>query len=183
MTSLERLRLAVALGHAVPGAELRLRTVDDEQIVVASEPHGAISPCVMRRVAIASSWPNVPDHSAKIVDIEVGGSLEDLGGGVYRVERDGIEQRWIASTLHPDAISDLLDLVGLDTVPADAMHGCLKPDCELGVTLLVVTSTDLRYSHALDDIAAQAATSMIVEELLQRPADSVRSSQRSGGAA
>ena len=167
MTSLERLRLAVALGHTVQGAELRLHSDQSEEIVVSSHPAADIGPCEMRRMVIASSCAQVPDHSGRIRTITCGGSLEDLGGGVFRVLRGGTEQRWIASLLRPEVVSDILDLVGVDGVPADAMHGCLKPDSGLGVTMLVITSNEPRYDHALDEISAQAAASMFVEELVR----------------
>lgn len=181
MNSLERLRLAAALGHTVPGAVLRLQTTQHEEIVVSAHPAGDISPCAMRRVIVALSCPTIPDHSEKIARIDVGGSLEELGGGVYGVVRDGVEQRWIASLLKPDLVADLLDVVGVDSLPDDVMHGCLKPDTDLGVTLLVVSSNDRRYDHALDEVAAKAAATIFAEELLRSATGSGCSAQRSRG--
>ena len=167
MQPLDRLRLATALGHAVPGAQLTLHTDRSEHIVVASHPAADVNPCALRRVVIAFGYERCPDHSGKVDDVTIGGALDDLGGGVFRVVRRGIEQRWIATLLAPDVVAELLDVVGLDDVPADAMHGCLKPDSELGVTMLVVTSNDPRYDDVLDEIAQQAAASIFAEELLR----------------
>lgn len=165
VTPLERLRLAAALGHAVPASELRLHTPAGETIFVSAHPSADIEPCAMRRVVQAFACPNNTDHSGRVAAVEFGGSLTDLGGGVFRVGRNGMEQRWVASLLTPDRIAELLDDVGLDELPDDAMHACLKPDLELGVTLLVITANDERYRHLLDDIATQAAAAIFVEEL------------------
>jgi hypothetical protein len=165
MQPLDRLRLATALGHAVPGAQLTLHTDRGEQIVVASHPAADVDPCALRRVVIAFGHERCLDHSGKVDQVTIGGALDDLGGGVYRVLRHGIEQRWIATLLEPDVVAELL--VGLDDAAAEAMHGCLKPDCELGVTMLVVTSDDPRAGEVLDEIAQQAAALIFAEELLR----------------
>lgn len=165
MTPLERLRLAAALGHAVPASELRLHTPAGETIIVSAHPAADIDPCAMRRVVCAFACPNNTDYSQRVAAVEIGGSLVDLGGGVFRVGRNGTEQRWVASLLTPDRIAELLDDVGLDKLPDEAMHGCLKPDPELGVTLLVITANDERYLDLLDHIASRAAAAIFVEEL------------------
>lgn len=167
MNSLEQLRIAVALAHTLPGAELRLHTGVSGDLVVSPHPAADIDPCTMRRVVIASRCPDVPDHAARVESMSLGGALDDLGGGVFRTVSDGLEQRWIATTLGPGVVADLLDLVGLDTVPEEAMQGRLKPDGDLGVTLLVITANDARFDHDLDEFAAQAAASMFTAELLR----------------
>ncbi len=165
MTPLERLRLAAALGHAVPASELRLHTPAGETIIVSAHPSADIDPCAMRRVVCAFACPNNTDHSGRVAAVEFGGSLTDLGGGVFRVAHNGMEQRWVATLLTPDRLAELLDDVGLDELPDEAMHGCLKPDPELGVTLLVITANNERYLDVLDDIATKAAAAIFVEEL------------------
>lgn len=173
MTSLEQLRLAVALGHTAPAAELRLRTVDGDVIVVAGHRTADVDPCTMRRIVQSSSRPQGVDRSRRIVDVTVGGALEDLGAGVHRVVRHGAEQRWIASLLEPHRVAAILATVAVDGVPHDAVDACLKPDPDLGVTVLVITSPDARYRHHLDEFAAQAAAACYVEELRQSIGDAV----------
>lgn len=165
MTPLERLRLAVSLAHCVPGSELRLLTSNDETIVVNAHPAADLDACAMRRVVRAASCPSRPDVSERVVAVAYGGSLEDLGGGVFRAVSNGREQRWIASLLRPRRIADLLGDVGLHEVPDDAMHACLKPDAELGVTLMVITADDARHAHHLDEIATRAAAAIFVDEM------------------
>ena len=167
MTPLERLRLAVALGHTAPAAELRLRTVDGDAVVVAGHHTADIDPCAMRRIVQSGACARGVDCSGRVAEVTVGGSLEDLGAGVYRLARRGVEQRWIASLLEPHRIAAVLDGVGVDGVPHDAVHACLEPDPDLGVTVLVIASPDARYRHHLDEYAAQAAAACYVEELRQ----------------
>lgn len=182
MTRLEQLRLAAALGHTVPAAELRLHTDCGEEIIVSHHPSADISPCAFRRVVAASVCPNQPDLAYKVVAISIGGALVDLGGGVLSSRCVADEQRWVASLLTPQRISDLLDGVGLDKVPPDALHACLKPDSDLGVTIVAVTANDVRYHHLLDEIAAQVAAACFVEELCCAAASASHSNDHVGGA-
>ncbi|MFK7918190.1 MAG: hypothetical protein AB8G14_08950 [Ilumatobacter sp.] len=180
MTPLERLRLAAALGHTVPGTELFLHTDTGERVVVSTHPAGDISPCAFRRVIAASACPNQPDVAQRVAGVTIGGALFDLGGGVFSARCVGVEQRWVASLLDANRVSKLLDAVGLDSVPDDALHARLKPDSGLGVTVLAIGVSDARFHHALDEIAAQVAATCFVEEL-RLSAASVRHSNKPMG--
>ncbi|MFT6763968.1 MAG: hypothetical protein ACJAXA_002632 [Candidatus Aldehydirespiratoraceae bacterium] len=183
MTPLERLRLATALGHTVPGAQLRLHTDRDEIIMVSHHPAADIDPCAMRRVVAASSCAGQPDLSQRIVDVTICGGLVDTGGGVFSRSVGDVEQRWIASLLQPQRLADLLDDVGLEVVPDDAMSARMKPDSALGVTVLAITVNDARFHHALDEIAARTAAACFVEELRCDAAGTAHSNGRMRGAA
>jgi len=165
MTPLEHLRLAAAVCHTIPASELHLRSSTGETIMVSAHRAADLDACALRNVVRAFACPNNPDYSERIVAIDYGGSVSDLGGGVFRVAHNGSEQRWIASLLQPERIAELLDDIGADELPDEAMNGCLKPDPDLGVTLLVITANHERHLAALDDIAAQAAAAIFVEEL------------------
>ena len=167
MTSLERFRLATALTHTVPGATMHVACHSGQQVHVGSHPTADLDACAMRKVAIASGRPEVRDYSALVADITVSGALQHLGGGVYRRVVDGVEQRWLATVLPPETVAELLDLCGPAGTPDDAMHACLKPDCDLAVTCVVVTANSATYRHLLDEIAASDAAVILVEELLR----------------
>jgi len=167
MTSLERLRLATALTHTVPGATMHVACHSGHQVHVGSHPGADIDACAMRKVAIASGRREVRDYSELVADITVSGALQHLGGGVYRRVFDDVEQRWLATVLPPETVAELLDLCGPAGTPADAMHACLKPDCDLAVTCLVITANRNEYHHVLDEIAASASAAILVEELLR----------------
>lgn len=181
MTPLERLRLATALAHTVPGAELRLVTHSGEQIVVSRHPAADIDPCKMRQVVAASACPRHPDLSRRITAVTIGGSLVDLGGGIFVSRSGGLEHRWVASLLPHQSLSELLDDVGHDQVPADAMRATLKPDPELGVTVISVTSNHARFDHALDEVATHVAAVCFVAELCSHAATLAHSNERIGG--
>lgn len=182
MTPLERLRLATALVHAVPGAELRIRTTNSEQICVSHAPAGDIDPCKLRQIVAASACPNRPDLSQRIAEMTVGGSLIDVGGGIAATRCGGREQRWITSLLPYQKLTELLDDVGHGDVPANAIQASLKPDPELGVTVVGITANDARFDHALDNVAAQVAAACFVAELCSDVAISARSNNRIEGA-
>lgn len=182
MTPLERLRLATALAHTVPGTELRLVTDSGEQIVVSRHPAADIDACKMRQVVAASACPRHPDLSRRIGSVMVGGALVDLGGGVFGSRSGGLEHRWVASLLPYPKLSELLDDVGHHQVPADAMRASLKPDPELGVTVISVTSNHVRFDHALDEVAAEVAAACFVAELCSHMATLAHSDDRIEGA-
>lgn len=165
-TSLERLRLATALTHTVPGATMRVACHSGQQVYVGSHPGADLDACAMRKVAIASGRPEMRDYSELVADITVSGALQHLGGGVYRRVLDEVEQRWLASVLPPETIAELLDVGGPVDTPDDAMHACLKPDCDLAITCVVIT-VNSEYQHALDEIAANASAAILVEELMR----------------
>lgn len=164
MTPLERLRLSVAVGHAVYGAELRLTTDRGDVITVSSHSAAQLDHCSLRRLVAASTCPGRPDVSDHIVAIELTGSLSDAGGGVYRVVRQGHEQRWIPSLLHPNRLGELLTALQIDGVDNDELHATLKPDELLGVTIIVLTTAE-RFVDRLDEAAEYWAASIAVDEL------------------
>lgn len=166
MTSLERLRLATALTHTVPGATMHIVCHSGRHVHVGVHPGADLDACAMRKVVIASGRPEVRDYSEHVADIAVSGALQHLGGGVYRRVFDDIEQRWLTTVLTPETVAELLDLCGPAGTPDDAMHACLKPDCDLAVTCVVITANCHEHQHLLDEIAANASAAILVEELM-----------------
>jgi hypothetical protein len=163
VTPLHRLQLAVALAHAVPGSVLRMRGRDGQTVVVADHPAADLDACAMRRVVHASARPDGPDLAPYVASIELGGSLDDLGGGVVRVVVGGVEQRWIPSLLGPRRLVDLL--VGVGDATDDTVGACVKPDPDLGVSLVVIAPGDGNDAREIDAVAATVAAAIFVEEL------------------
>ena len=110
------------------------------------------------------------------------GSLQHIGGGVHRRVVGEVEQRWIATLLSPATVADLLDDCGPNGIPHDAMHACLKPDNDLAVTCIAITANDPKFDRLLDEVAAQAMSAFLVEELL-RSTDQDAPGGRAAGAA
>lgn len=181
MTPLERLRLATALVHAVPGAVLELRTDQHERIVVGNHPSADIDPCKMRRIVAAMACPNRPDLAGRVSEVSFGGELVDMGGGVFATRTGGREHRWLASLLGFPTLAELLDDAGPDTLPSDVMHATLKPDPELGVTVVGVTVEDDRFADRIDDVAADVAAACFVAELCGVTSEDALGHHRSEG--
>ena len=95
------------------------------------------------------------------------GSLQHIGGGVHRRVVGDVEQRWIATLLTPATVAELLDDCGPNGIPHDAMHACVKPDSELAVTCVAITANDPKFDRLLDEVAAQAMSAFLVEELMR----------------
>lgn len=165
MTPSEHLRLAAAIAHIVPGAELRLSPRHGRQVLVGRRPNADIDPCPFRQMVAAAAFPDGPDLADHLGLIEIGGAIVDVGGGVWASSVDRRQQRWIASFLPPHRLAELLDAIGLDTVAPDAMHACLKPDPLLAVTVAAITADDLRALEFLDDVASSIAATCLIEGL------------------
>ncbi len=163
---LEAIRLASALVHAVPGAELRLTCAAGVDVVVSRHPAADLTPCAMRQVVIDArrrSAATLGGSVSRIVELAVGGSMEEFGGGVVRSRTPcGAEQRWLATTLPWELVADLLR----ELPCPDAMHATVRPDDALAVTLVGVSTTTADLVPQLDRLGASLAAQLLVEELL-----------------
>jgi hypothetical protein len=169
MTPSQRLRLAAAIAHSVPGAELRLSPRHGRAVVVGRHLNADVDPCPFRAMVVAAAASSDGADLVELADhlgsIEIGGAIVDTGGGIWASSVDLRQQRWIASFLPPHRLAELIDAIGLDTVALDAMHACLKPDPLLAVTVAAITAADLRSLEFLDDVVASIAATCMIEEL------------------
>ncbi len=162
------LREAIALVHTVAGAELRLVTERGE-LLVGRGPDCELSPCELRQAFLAASAPGAPDCFRAVHDLEIGGSLRDLGGGMYGLwPSDGSPaHRWFATTLHPGDIVELVEGCDLD-VPDDAMNAGVATDTPLGVSAVDVSPSKAHFADRLDEVARWFLDRCVVEELVQQ---------------
>lgn len=167
------LREAISLAHTVPGAELRLLTERGE-LLVGRHPEHDLSPCELRQAFLVGTTPNGRDCFRSIREAELGGSLHDLGGGMYETwPADGPVERWFATTLHPKDIVDVVEGCELD-VPDDAVNAGVATDAPLGISAVRVTPSELEHQDRVDEVARWFLAQCVVEELIQRvEADSV----------
>lgn len=168
MTPVQQLRLGVALAHAVPGAQLRLVDHDGRLLCAGAHPAADLDLCALRRVVSRRLGAGgVPEG---ISGVGVGGSLEHLGGGLYRRRAHDVEERWFVSFLEPGILTTVLegcDPGRLGHGSAAEIHGCLLPDAALGVTVVSLTMVGSGSALLLDPFAAATLASCLVEELLQ----------------
>jgi hypothetical protein len=165
--TLENLRLATALVHATPRAELRLTCDGPRQLIVSSHPAADIDICAFRRVVMASACPARPDCSDWIHDVAIAGALTAVGGGAY-VSNDGNadERHWFATLLRPEHVCALLEDLDVSGMPDGAMTATLKPDPGLGVTV-VATALDGPWPRRFGaEVATAALQACLVEELV-----------------
>jgi hypothetical protein len=175
MTPSEQLRLATAVAHTVPGAELRLHTRSGEAVIVSWHLPADVDPCLFRNLVIASAEPDRRDLSDQLDAIEIGGTVTDTGGGILASSVDRREQRWVATLVPPHRVVELLDDLGVRAVPDDAMYARVKPDSGLGVTVVAITANDGRYLEFLDEAAAAVAATCFVEEVSHACTDAATS--------
>ncbi|MFN3219682.1 MAG: hypothetical protein ACE367_24620 [Acidimicrobiales bacterium] len=164
--TLENLRLAAALVHAAPQAELQLTCDGDRHVIVSSHPAADIDICAFRRVVMASACPARPNPSEWIHDVVIGGSLTAVGGGAY-VSNDGSHERhWFATLLRPERVCALLENLDVAEMPDGAMTATLKPDPGLGVTVISTTIDEFGSQQFGTEVATAALQACLVEELV-----------------
>ena len=162
----EMLRLIPALGHGVPGVTVRLTCEQGAELVVAANRLDAhLDPCQLRAAVLVPPRAGATRLVDTIAAAEVHLGLQDLGGGLYRRGGPEGEERWFATLLGSAALGDLLDRCPVD-VPDESMTASVKPDEELGATVVCITANHPSASAHLDAVASWAIGVCMVEELL-----------------
>ena len=168
MTCPERLRLAAALVHVVPGAELRLTGAFGESVVIGPHPDADLTARHFRAVLLSPFTGANVDVVSRIGAVEFAGAVEDVGGGVLRTRTVcGLERRWIATTLARGPVVELLDDVRPPDLPEEAIRPRVVPDAELGVTVVALTAHHRRLQSMLDQVAVAVAARSMAEELVR----------------
>ncbi len=170
MLDRDQVRLAAAVAHAVIGSELRLRCTAGDVLVVSRHPAADLSPGAFRQLVAATTGAGAPiGHgvSLRVDEMDVGGSIGRVGGGVLRSRTpSGHEVRWVASTLEWNSVRRLVDAFGEEHEVTDALEATVAPDELLGVTLVRLTATTGPAAVEIDRVAAALSGSLLVEELL-----------------
>jgi hypothetical protein len=165
MGLVERLRIAVAIAHCMPGVGLELQCANGDRLVVAYQRLDAhLDPCQLRRGLLAPSVAGVPRLADAVVSVDLRWGIDDLGAGVLRRVGDGTEERWFATTLDAGEATTVFE--GCDEGLADgAVSARLLPDSELGVTVACLTPNHPSAASRLDEVAAWAVGACLVAEL------------------
>jgi hypothetical protein len=159
-----RLRLSIALAHAVPGAALHLHSREAGALVASQHPAADLTIDEMRSTALASIDPRAPQLDELLADAEVGGSLLPLGAGLYLHDDDGRTGLWCAVPLSPTEIQAGLTAVECPPAPA-CIEVMLRPDHELGATAIQVSSVLDVDEDALVDVALHILGACLAAEL------------------
>jgi hypothetical protein len=165
----EQLRLGLGLAHAWPGGTIELRT-DGGQVLRAShrscDADGGLTPCELRAALLSRACPLWPSVAARLVDVTVtGDDVVDLGGGLYaRRCRHGSEQRWFATFLAPTTVRELLDECPLEM--PDVLDASLRPDPDLGVVVVTLSTQLVGIGTTLDEAGRWASAACFTRELM-----------------
>ena len=163
----EQLRLGVALAHVVPDAEIRISAPAGSDLAVSSCPSADMDICDLRQLVVSSACPRQPDVSQWITVLEIRGSLEHCGGGVYRPRHAQEEHRWFATLLSPREVVDVLMRLESRAQVDESVKALLKPDLALGVTSVRLRAGDPAVEVDIDDTAQTVHGACLVSELLR----------------
>ena len=163
----ELLRLGVGLAHVVPGAEIRISAPAGSDLSVSSSPGADMDICDLRQLVLSSVCASQPDVSQWIEIIEIRGSIDDGGGGIYRSRQGADEQRWFATLLPPCEVIDLLKRLERRAQIDPTVRALLKPDPALGVTAVCLEAGDPEVDVDISDTAETVHGACLVSELLR----------------
>ena len=163
---LDDLRLATALAHSAPDADLELTGCGQRWLVSYGRIDATIDPCGFRRLVLTTMrGGRVGLLPAE--DVQLTGALREIGGGIHeRAGPDGTERR-LATFLPPERVEALL--VELPDSSGEAVHEVaahLCADVDLGVVVVTLSTAHPVLDHRLDVIAHHVAAVLLVEELL-----------------
>lgn len=160
----ERLELATALVHTLPGGALVAVNDTGRTITVGRHPSADFNPCRWRSV--------VADHIEGRVQTPLGDlSLSEIGGSLERAESGGFidpsepDRHWFAAKLPPCVAVQVLRELDLKGLPEEVVSATVRPDFELGVTVVGVGIDAPCMATALDTLAADIGGALAVAEL------------------
>ena len=163
----EQLRLGVALAHVVPDAEIRISAPAGSDLAVSSCASADMDICDLRQLVVSSACPRQPDVSQWIKVLEIRGSIQHCGGGLYRPRQPQAEHRWFATLLSPREVVDILLRLECHARVDESVKALLKPDLALGVTSIRLRADDPTVEVDIDDTAQTVHGACLVSELLR----------------
>lgn len=182
------LQLAAALAFHLPGARLDLSGAGGTQCVVGplTSPRSTLHPAEFREMIVAGRGSDllesflggaVTKSPMLSLDSSIAG-VQNLGGGLYRVASDdGISYAFatplqagqvdaVLSGLHSEILTDNHPSRASSQVVEDETIGVsLVQDDGLGVTLVVLSSSDSRESLLGKRLAQEAVSACLVAEM------------------
>ena len=96
----ERLELATALIHTLPGGALVAVNDTGQTITVGRHPSADVNPCRWRSVVVDHIEGRVQPPFADLSLREIGGSLERAESGGF-IDRAELDRHWFAAKLPP----------------------------------------------------------------------------------
>lgn len=156
----------MGLAHTVPGAEIRLRTINGTEHVIGNHPASEMDLCALRQTVIASFAPRRPDLSHWIDQVEVGGSLTPVSAGLFTAVANPNGEFWFATLLRHTAVSTLLSAVNARLEVDDRIEVEVRPDLCLDVTAIGLAARRDRLEIETKRVAIAVYEACIVEEFV-----------------
>ena len=160
----ERLELATALVHTLPGGVLVAVNDAGRRITVGRHPSADVDPCRWRSVLVDRIEGRVQAPFADLSLCEIGVSLERAKSGGF-IDRAEPDRHWFAAKLPPCVAVQVLREVNLKGLSEEAVSASVRPDLELGVTVVGVGIDAPCMANALDTLAADIGGALAVAEL------------------
>ena len=159
----ERVVMATALVHTVPGSALVVADEEGRLLTIGRHPSAEIDPCRWRHAVARAVRRDDPGLGA-VTLVDLTGSVARTPSGAFVDARDP-NRRWMVTTLAPCAVASTLRAVELRDLDVDAVTATVRPDPELGVTSVAVGVSDAALVPALDALAGEVVASLLVAEL------------------
>lgn len=167
------LALGAAVAHAVPGAQLTIRSANGGHVVAGHHPAADLSLCELRRrlverrhaAATGSGVAAGPAGVEPVRLIDIGGVLDAVGGGVFRDVSDRLT-RWVVSSACAGRTVWALRATPLDDVPEEWVTATLRPDRPLGATVVGLRVEGDITAGRIDDLALRLASSLMIADVV-----------------
>lgn len=160
----ERLELATALVHALPGGALVAVNDTGQKITVGRHPSADVNPCRWRSVVVDHIQGRVRPPFGYLSLCEIGGSLERAESGGF-IDNSEPDRHWFAAKLPPCVAVQVLRELNLKGLPEEVVSATVRPDLELGITVVGVGIDAPCMATALDTLAADIGGALAVAEL------------------
>jgi hypothetical protein len=152
---------ATAIVHAAGGAELHLQDRRFRKVWVAGHPSADIDPCRWRRF-VCDRLDRLPGVETKVV--AVGGRLTATTSGAFSDRMDP-RLHWFVTNLCPHRAANVLREADLGGVLQDKVTATIRPDSQLGVTVVGLRLDAPDFEERLSELAITAIAACLVAEL------------------
>jgi hypothetical protein len=161
----EQLRLATAIAHLIPGAELMLTSQEGTDYRAGNHPSAEFTLCEIRRLIASSACPSRPDFTRWIKDFSICGAINDSGVGIYKSVEGNPMARWFSTTLRPETVYEALEQADIDGICSLPVDATITPDSLLGVTTVQISLDVTVSDEVLNELVLIGYGACLVQEV------------------
>lgn len=160
----DRLVLATALTHTLQGAVLSVEDPFGGTVTVGRHPSSDVDPCRWRATVADARATGRVSMLAELTVTGLGGAVRRTESGMFAEHHDPL-RRWTAVMLAPCVAADVMRSLTLGDIAEDSVTATIRPDPELGVTVIGVGVDETWMEDALEELAGDLAAALAVAEL------------------